>query len=141
MSTMATELKKQTTDQPNTEGLRWKTRIAVLWLIYMGNFAAYATLKGLTISSGYVSENHLRIAVEIAVFSLVPSILAWLSLTLKDTANRWTNFVCGILFSIPIILTVIFAKMSLVLQIKSLADFVLSLLIIWYAWKWPKREV
>ena len=101
MATMAEAFKMQTTDQPSTEGLRWKTRIAVLWLIYMGNFAAYC----IGIASGQVSRAEAVTnanMITLAVFFLVPSILAWLSLTLKDAANRWMNFVFGILFSIPI---------------------------------------
>ncbi len=144
MATMAAELKKQMVDQPGMELLKWKTRIAALWIIYVVNFAAYLILtafEGMASrqnGAAQVVTDATRVAV--AIFFLVPSILAWLSLTLKDMANRWTNFVFGILFSIPIILTVLSSKMSTVAQIKSLADFVLSLLIVWYAWKWPKRE-
>ena len=139
MATMAEAFKMQTTDQPSTEGLRWKTRIAVLWLIYMGNFAAYC----IGIASGQVSRAEAVTnanMITLAVFFLVPSILAWLSLTLKDAANRWMNFVFGILFSIPIIVTAISPGVTAVLRVKSLADFLLSLLIVWYAWKWPKQK-
>ena len=139
MATEAADFKRQTTGQSSTEGLRWKTRIAVLWLIYMGNFAAYC----IGIASGQNSRAEAvtnASMITLAVFFLVPSILAWLSLTLKDTANRWMNFAFGILFSIPIILTAFSPGLPAVLRVKSLADFVLSLLIVWYAWKWPKQE-
>lgn len=43
----------------------------------------------------------------IAVAYFIPFIMAWLSLTLKDSANRWTNLVLGILFAVLFILALI----------------------------------
>jgi hypothetical protein len=128
------------------ELLRWKTRIAVLWLILTVNFSAYIFL-------GLLSPGTIKELLEtradtgttpiIAVLFFIPFIMAWLSLTLKDSANRWTNLVLGILFAVFFIVQFIgyaAAGTPTIRLIDILFAFVVILLIVWYAWKWPKQE-
>jgi len=63
-------------------------------------------------------------------------------MTLKDSANRWVNFVLGIIFTLLNIGHLIehLAEPS-VQQILILGSTVVATaLIAWYAWKWPKQE-
>ena len=70
--------------------------------------------------------------------------MAWLSLTLKDSANRWTNVVLGILLAIAFVYGLVESASkghsAAVLVDKSIG-FVALALIVWYAWRWPKQEV
>jgi len=128
--------------------LSWKVRIAVLWAIgpvlqvaqlviftrvddwgkYMGDFVLFSTF-----------------------LLLLPLTFCVLSLTLKDKPNKWVNIIAGIFFafiSYPIAwlelgLGVIMyegpplgSEHALILGFR----MVITLLIPWFAWKWPKQE-
>ena len=77
-----------------------------------------------------------------ALFWLVPLIMAALTMILKDFVNRWVNIVIGIgllLFNIGHLIEHLTPPE--VHQILILAlTVVVSALVTWYAWKWPKQE-
>jgi len=77
-----------------------------------------------------------------ALFWWVPLVMAVLSLTLKDSANRWVNFVLGIVFTILNIvhLTEHLAEPSAHLILLIGSTVVVTGLIAWFAWKWPKQQ-
>ena len=91
--------------------------------------------------SSQISEGFLFY---LAIFWFIPLILAFLSLTLKDSANRWTNFVLGILWAIGLVYGLIIlsvgGKSAAILVGYSLGIVAATALIAWYAWKWPKQE-
>ena len=135
------------------ELLRWKTRISVLWLVMVVNYMILSSLNvrtRLVAGEGEATAPNQVIAVTIPfILAWLPFIMAWLSLTLKDSANRWTNMIVGILFAIRFTLTVIpnpadVEGVTITTILMQLATIMLplaaSLLIIWYAWKWPKQE-
>ena len=87
------------------EVLRWKTRIALLW-VFMA-VAVSAHMLSLIGEPGglewMISECEAMGPawwIVGSLYWLIPLWLAFLSLTLKDSANRWTNFVLGIIFTI-----------------------------------------
>ena len=73
----------------------------------------------------------------------IPWIMAWLSMTLKGSANRWSNFVLGIIMGVVLISDM--AKYASKSSPAGLIDFIVGILIyvliVWYAWKLPKEEV
>jgi hypothetical protein len=82
----------------------------------------------------------------LAIFWFIPFIMAFLSLTLKDSANRWTNFVMGVLTAIAFAYRLVesarmghSAAVLAVLVDKSIG-LVAAALIAWYAWKYPQPE-
>ena len=71
-------------------------------------------------------------------YFLVPLAMAFLSLTLKDKANRWSNIIVGIVLTgLHIIdsLAVVMANPTALDILMSLSIIVAPALIIWYAWK------
>jgi len=70
--------------------------------------------------------------------------MAFLSLTLKDAANRWANIILGIVFAVFHILNVIRVTMTGELPVGALliglSMFVAPVLIAWHAWRWPTQE-
>ena len=129
------------------EVLRWKTRIAVLWVLMavaMSAHFSFATMipGGLDKVISEMEAAGVGMWLFMVCFWLVPLWLAFLSLTLKDSANRWVNFVLGIIFTLLNIGHLIehLAEPS-VQQILILGStVVVTALIAWYAWKWPKQE-
>jgi hypothetical protein len=126
----------------------WKIKISVLWLFSAVAFLAHQILALLEpgviagIMAGEVEG--MKIGPELillfAILFLVPLIMAFLSLTLKDSINRWANIIVGVVFAalfIGVIATV--AKLSGEI-LMTLSTVVALVLIVWYAWK-SKQKV
>lgn len=126
----------------------WKIKISVLWLFSAVAFLAHQILALLEpgviagIMAGEVEG--MKIGSELillfAILFLVPLIMAFLSLTLKDSINRWANIIVGAVFAalfIAVIATV--AKLSGEI-LMTLSTVVALALIVWYAWK-SKQKV
>jgi hypothetical protein len=135
------------------EILKCKTRLGVLWLTMLAGMVSSWFLSTLVpgtmseIINGKwggmdISEGMLLM---MAIFTIVAAAAAILSLTLKNSANRWMNFILGILWFLWMIVETVehatgeetvYAATWLMLA----AGFVIAALIAWFAWKWPKAE-
>ncbi|MCP8315748.1 MAG: hypothetical protein H3Z51_02640 [archaeon] len=75
-----------------------------------------------------------------AILMLVPLVMAFLSLTLKDNTNRWANIIVGIVWIglLHTDLPTYLANPSAYAILMWLSQVVAVALIVWYAWKWPK---
>jgi predicted neutral ceramidase superfamily lipid hydrolase len=124
-----------------------KVRLSVLWLIT--EVGALATiimefyLPGMIDQIRTGEKGGMPIGPEflllLATLSLVPLVMAFLSLTLKDKANRWANIILGIVYTVFAIAVLAgqLANQS-ALAILPASGAVFSALIVWYAYKWPK---
>ena len=127
------------------ERLTWKIRISVLWLFMAVAMSAHSVLSFMerdVVEQMWEKQMGGGMLVFMALFWLVPLIMAALSLTLKDSANRWANIVLGIVFTLLNIGHLVeHLTPPVVHQILILAStVVVTALIAWYAWKWPKQE-
>lgn len=126
----------------------WKIKISVLWLFSAVAFLAHQILALLEpgviagIMAGEVEG--MKIGPELillfAFLFLVPLIMAFLSLILKDSINRRANIIVGGVFATfftYVIATV--AKLSGEI-LMTLSTVMALVLIVWYAWK-PKQKV
>ena len=133
------------------ELLRCKTRIAVLWLIQAIGMSAVMIL--FFMEPGFIEDIMTGeiLGMEIgegvifwlAIFWFIPWIMAWLSMTLKASTNRWISFVLGILFAIYLIIGLIAQSAEgryVALLVGYFLGAVAGALIAWYAWKLPKEE-
>jgi len=127
------------------EVLRWKTRIAVLWVLMAVAMSAHSIMA--TIEAGgfeKIAEETAGMGagmlVFMALFWLIPLWLAFVSLTVSGSANRWVNFILGIIFTILNIWHLIehLAPPSVVQILIVGSTVVATALIAWYAWKWPE---
>ena len=129
--------------------LTWKLRITVLWIFFaVGQSAVMALLmfqpgviRDMMAGQLWGADIHSAgVQINIALYWLAPMALAYLTLVLKDTANRRTNAVVGAVTAASGISLLIgqpagmSAGMNFVLIVGSLA----ALLIVWHAWKWPR---
>ena len=124
----------------------WKIKIAVLWLIY--DVAGLAAVALMFMEPGVLAElveegtiEGLQMGPEMllvgAVLLLVPLVMAFLSLILKDSSNRWANIIAGIVFiglGVTDLPTYV-AKPSAYAILMWLSTIVATVLIVWYAWK------
>jgi len=76
-----------------------------------------------------------------AVSLLIPLVMAFLSLTLKYSMNRWVNIVLGVVYA-GLYLMDLVAHLEVPYAyaiLMGVASVVTQLLIVWYAWNWPKE--
>jgi len=126
----------------------WKIKVSVLWLFYTVAFLAVMTLG--IMEPGVLSQfldtgeiGGMKVGQELllffAVMILVPLVMAFLSLILKNSTNRWTNVIVGIvyigfqLFALVETLTLqtVYAYAALMETTK----VIVPALIVWFAWK------
>ena len=127
------------------ERLTWKIRISVLWLFMAVAMSAHSIV--FFMEPGATEEiQEMQIGAGMLFFSalfwLVPLIMAFLSVTLKDSANRWANVILGIVFTLLNIFHLVehLAQPSVHQILIIGSTVVVTALIAWYAWKWPIQE-
>jgi hypothetical protein len=130
----------------------WKIKISVLWLFYTVAFLTVMILG--TMEPGVLDQfldtgeiGGMKIGQELllffAVMMLVPLVMAFLSLTLKDSTNRWANVVVGIVYTgfqlFALIETLTLPTVYAYAVLMEATKVVVPILIVWYAWK-PKQK-
>lgn len=129
-----------------TEDLEdWKIKISVLWLFAAVAFLAHQIL--VLMEPGIIAQlmageaEGQKIGPELisffAVLMLIPLAMSFLSLTLKDSINRWVNIIVGAVFAALWFVGVVDAALSAYWggALMTLSAVAASALIVWYAWK------
>jgi preprotein translocase subunit Sec61beta len=126
----------------------WRIKISVLWLFYTIAFLTVMSLGSLEagvlqhfLSTGEIGG--MKITPELmfifAILILVPLIMAFLSLSLKDAVNRWANIIVGIVYTAFQILalaeTVTAPTPYAYAILLEFTKVVVPALVVWYAWK------
>jgi hypothetical protein len=128
------QAKKAEQRRPIMELMRWRTTLAVLWIIQAVNFAA-------VVFYGFYEQSG-ESKVGITLFLLIPCLLAWLSVTLKASVSHWLSFILGILSAAVKLRYLIagFDPGGMGFRINELWGFLGAVLIVWYAWRVPKQD-
>lgn len=74
-----------------------------------------------------------------AIMMSIPSVMVFLSLVLKPKVNRLINIIFGILFTLIMIVTMFMGAWVYYMYFGTI-EIILTILIVWYALKWPKQE-
>ena len=72
------------------------------------------------------------------ILMVLPSLMVFLSLTLKAEVNRLVNIIISILQIVFVLVGIL--DPNLYFMFASTVETVILLLIIWYAWTWPIQE-
>jgi hypothetical protein len=124
-----------------------RCKIAALWIAMLFLFA-YGDIFGL-FSPGRIQEvmageiSGITITqiflFAVSLYVAIASVMVFFSLVLSPTGNRWANIVLPSLYVVSIVASAI-GETSAYYWFLSIAESVLLLLIVWYAWTWPRRE-
>ncbi len=76
----------------------------------------------------------------IAILMAIPGVMVFLSLILKPKVNRWANIILGIFYTVFMLGTMLMPGAWAYYIFLGIVEIVLTVLIVWYAWKWPKQE-
>jgi len=74
-----------------------------------------------------------------SILMIIPAVMVFLSLTLRPTVNRWANIIFGVLYTVVNISNLIGETWIYYIS-SGVVEIALTLLIVWYAWKWPNPE-
>lgn len=125
-----------------------KIKLAALWIvvmflfIYVDHFSLFIpgvlenAITG-TVGGFQVTQVWLLTAM---ILMLVPSLMIFLSLILPTKVNRWVNVIAGIVYLIVVIGNMIGEPWAFYI-FASAVEIVILLLVVIYAWKWPKQVV
>jgi hypothetical protein len=120
----------------------WKIKIVVLWSVFEFCVIA-ATLVLSIIPTEVVAETPPEEVFLIAVTLLIPPVMSFLSLSLKDRANRWVNIILSIFFVVTIPFGTGFGLIPTAylpsIVVIAIVEFATLALIIWFAWKSKQR--
>ena len=124
--------------------------LAVLWVaevLSSLNGDTYRLSDSVALKSLLENTGAIKATPELLlVFSIIfvfPILMSALTLTLKYSVSRWANRIIGVLYAVIILA---FWVLGFVLRsasyefVWSTAQLVFVLLVVWYAWKWPKQE-
>ena len=127
-----------------------KIKLSVLWLFGEVTLLTFLVLEFLEqgVIQGIIAGNMrgLQLGPETllfyAVMLLIPLVMAFLSLTLRDSVNRWANIILGAVYTVIYLSDLIahLANPYAYAMLMGIAAVVAQALIVWYAWKWPKQE-
>jgi len=118
-----------------------KTKLAGLWVIlmffYLYNdvFTLFqpGSMEGIEINQAFL--------LGAAILMAIPSLMVFLSLTLKAKANRWANIIAGVFLAGVLLTTMLVGgEVWAYYRLYTIIEGALIALIIWHAWKWPKQE-
>ena len=127
----------------------WKIKISVLWLVFECGAIAIPILElylpgfAEELVAGEVGGRQItpELILVLAIGLLIPPVMAFLSLTLKDSINRWANIIVGIVFAG---FALIFGPIAYLTQpsaydayviLIGIVQFAATALVVWYAWK------
>ena len=128
-------------------GIGVRLKISALWVAMLFLFAygdifgsfvpgRIDEIRGGTISGIEITQTFLLAA---SVYVAIASLMIFLTLVLRPRVNRWANIVLPILYIVSIVASVI-GETWVYFWFLSIAEGVLLLLIIWYAWRWPTLD-
>lgn len=123
-----------------------RLKLSALWAsvmfcyIYADYFGLYVPgkLEGMLAGRmGPLGQTTQGVLLGASVTMAIPSVMIFLSLALKSALNRWVNIICGILYTIIILMTM--WRWTFYVFFGAI-EVVLTGLVVWYAWSWPKRQ-
>jgi Family of unknown function (DUF6326) len=124
-----------------------KLKLAALWAsfmflyIYVDYFGLYMPDHINNILAGKMWVINITPIILLAALASVtiPALMIFLSVALPAKVNRWTNIIVATVY-IPYTLFNLAGEAWIHMVFAAVVEVVLLLLIISYAWKWPKQE-
>jgi Family of unknown function (DUF6326) len=124
-----------------------KLKLAALWAsmmffyIYVDYFGLYkpGIIKNILAGKVFVFDITQAFLLTALVLTTIPALMIFLSVALPAKVNRWTNIIMAAVW-IPYTLFNLASEFWMYMVYGAVVEVVLLLLIIRYAWKWPKQK-
>jgi hypothetical protein len=124
-----------------------KLRLAALWAsmmffyIYVDYFGLHMPghINNILAGKVFVFDITQVFLLTALVLTTIPALMIFLSIALPAKVNRWTNIIVAAVW-IPYTLFNLAGEAWVHMVFGAVVEVVLLLLIILYAWKWPKQK-
>lgn len=123
-----------------------RLKISALWIAMLFLFA-YGDIFGFfrpgvieEVTAGKISGMEITqvFLFAVSVYIAIASAMVFLTLVLRPSVSRWANIVLPILYVVSILASAI-GETWAYYWFLSIAESALLLLIVWYAWTWPRQ--
>jgi hypothetical protein len=124
-----------------------KLKLALLWVslmflyIYNDYFSLYTpgTIADMTAGRlGPLGQASAGTLAGVSIMLAIPSLMIFLSVSLPPLISRWINVVFGLAYTAIEALTL--PHSALFYRIVVVLEMALTMLIVWYASRWPRAE-
>ena len=95
-------------------------------------------IQGILDGAGLLGPSSQGSLLAVATLIAVPAVMIFLSLVLIPALARWMNILVGAILTVIVLMTIPGSWAFYILL--SAIEAVLQLLVIWYAWRWPRRS-
>ena len=137
----------QKTPQNGLEEIRVNMKLAALWAsmmffyIYVDYFGLHMPghLQNILAGKVFVFDITPVFLLTALVLTTIPALMIFLSVALPAKVNRWTNIIVAAVW-IPYTLFNLVGEFWMHMVYGAVVEVILQLLIIRYAWKWPRIE-
>ncbi|MDQ3125115.1 MAG: DUF6326 family protein [Pseudomonadota bacterium] len=125
-----------------------KMKLAALWTSFMFLYAYVdyfhlympGSIEDILAGKVFVFDISYVFLLIAMTFVAIPVLMIFLSVFLPAKINRWANIIVATVY-IPYMLFNLAGDAWLHMYLAAVVEFVLLLLIIRYAWKWPRIEI
>jgi hypothetical protein len=127
-------------------GINIRIKLAAVWAsvmflyIYADYFGLYvpgALQSMIAGRMGPLGPTTQRVLLGTSLMMAIPSLLIVLSVALKASISRWLNVCFGLVYSAIILITMWGWAFSV---FYGFIEVTLTLLVAWYAWRWPRSQ-
>jgi hypothetical protein len=124
-----------------------KLKLSALWTsvmfcyIYADYFELFkpGKLERIIAGNGPLGQTTQGVLVVASLVLAIPSVMIFLSVALNATVNRRVNIIAGSLYTVTIMFTA--SRNWAFMRMYGVIEIVLTGLVVWYAWKWPRQGV
>jgi hypothetical protein len=125
-----------------------KIKISTLWVsvmfcyIYGDYFSLYVPKQIERFINGETLLDSPLKLFAASILMAIPALMVFLSIALKPKINKGLNIIFGTIYTAIMLLIAItsIAPWWTFSVFLSIVEIVLTSLIVWYAWRWPKQE-
>ena len=124
-----------------------KIKLSALWAVLMFLYA-YGDVFGFfrqdvlnAVKAGRVAgfEINQGFLLAVSIYILIPSAMVFLNLLIKAQLSRWLNLILSVIYLITIVLSAIGESWAYYIFL-TVAESVVTVLIAWHAWRWPRLD-
>jgi hypothetical protein len=124
-----------------------KLKLSALWTsvmfcyIYADYFELFkpGKLERIIAGNGPLGQTTQGVLVIASLVLAIPSVMIFVSVALKAAVNRRVNIIAGSLYTVIIMFTA--SRNWAFMRMYGVIEIVLTGLVVWYAWKWPRHGV
>jgi len=126
-----------------------KLRLSALWIALMFLYT-YADILGFyapgnieELISGEIAGIQMtqELLLGSAILMAIPSAMVFLSLALQAKASRLVNIIVAIAYIVVLVSTFFTGRNPAYYILFAILKAVILTMVVWHAWKWPRKEV